>query len=143
MCKWEATLYRCAHFTLSVVQTCDHGPADCPGVEQLLFVTKKNKAAATPGESGAFLAWCPHKCEKLIEAGEQDQVVARSRELDSGETDMDVYGKMHLLAGAGQEILGSDYDAGEKSVSFGDFVAAYMDGLMVCPRDIVQIYPMA
>lgn len=124
MCKWEATLYRCQHFTLQVTESCVHGTGHprCLGVEQMLFVLKKHEV---PGGISPVLDWCPHKCGMLFVSGRYDEIVARSQQPGSEETDMEMLNKMYLLAGLGEEVKESDYDDPEDGgMSFGDWVVA-------------------
>lgn len=115
MCKWTATLYRCEHFTLRITESCG---SQCLGVDQLTLVLKKN---------GGVFDWCPHKCGRLIEAGRQSELVARSQAPGSGQTDMETFDKMYLLAGGGEEVRENDYSI--HGMGFADFIIALTFGM--------------
>ncbi|ROV91849.1 hypothetical protein VMCG_09168 [Cytospora schulzeri] len=119
MCKWTANLYRCKHFTLRITEPCVHGPRhpNCLGIDHLLLALRKHRSPSL-SHCGVF-DWCPHKCERLIEAGRHDELVARSQAPRSGETDTEMFGKMYLLAGHGEEVREDDYSV--HGVGFGDF----------------------
>ncbi|ROV90121.1 hypothetical protein VPNG_09799 [Cytospora leucostoma] len=137
MCKWKATLFRCAHFTLRITSPCVRGAGhpDCPGVEQLLVVFFRENDVPTTRNGDTHwngdLAWCPHRCARLVRTGRHDKVACRSQTPGSGETDMEMLKEMYLLADYGEEVKEGDYDTGEEGgMGFGVFVAGLTVGMV-------------
>ncbi|KUI60212.1 hypothetical protein VP1G_07410 [Cytospora mali] len=124
-----SNLYRCEHFTVRIIELCAHGAGhpSCLGVEKLFLVLRKHKHPG--GDRGGVFDWCPYKCETLIEAGRQDEVVARSQALGSGESDMEMFDKMCFLASHGEEVKENDHNSGDgEGMSYGGFVVAFTAG---------------